>query len=78
MTREIKLEDETTDRIFEPCPCGAVPEKLMLQVSEKSKLGFASGSCCDDWKIEFLRGNATDPEVILDKAQLAWDSARRK
>ncbi len=63
-------------RVYQPCPCGKVPEQLMLEVNEQNKLGRALCPC-GVWGLEFLRGFEKDPEKILDKAQQAWDSAPR-
>jgi hypothetical protein len=68
---------EEPKRIFKQCPCGKVPEKLVLEVDQQSKLGRAMGDCCATWAVEFLRGQTTDPEQILDKAHAAWDAAPR-
>lgn len=65
-----------TKRQFAPCPCGKVPEQLMLEIDERNKLGRASCPC-GAWGVEFLRGFEKEPEKILDKAQQAWDSAPR-
>ena len=64
-------------RLFAPCPCGNTPERLLLEVSEQSKVGKAMGDCCGMWGVEFLRGVETEPEKILDKAHAAWDAAPR-
>lgn len=68
---------EPKKRIFQPCPCGAVPEVLMLEVDRNAKVAHASCGTCGTWGVDFLRGLSQEPEDILDKAQLAWDAAPR-
>lgn len=64
-------------RLFVACPCGKIPEKLILEMNQESKVARAVGGCCGSWAIEFLRGFETEPEAILDKAHAAWDAAPR-
>jgi hypothetical protein len=64
-------------RIYVACPCGEVPEQLILEVNQESKVGRASCGACGTWGVDFLRGVAREPEAILDKAQAAWDAAPR-
>lgn len=63
-------------RTFAPCPCGKVPDKLLLEVDQNSKVGRATCPC-GAWGVDFLRGLETDPEKILDKAHKEWDAAPR-
>ena len=71
---EVKAD---TKRIYQPCPCGAVPEQLVLEVNQESKVGRATCGNCGVWGVDFLRGLAREQEPILDKAQAAWDAAPR-
>ena len=63
-------------RKFAPCPCGKVPDKLILEVDQNSKVGRANCPC-GEWGVDFLRGVESEPERILDKAHAAWDAAPR-
>ena len=64
-------------RVYSPCPDGSIPEKLMLELDQNSKIARCAGDTCPEWQIEFLRGNETDPEKILEKAHAAWEAAPR-
>lgn len=68
---------EPEKRTYAPCPCGQVPEQLIIEIPQQGKIGRASCGTCGAWGIEFLRGVTQDNEVILDKAHAAWDSAPR-
>lgn len=68
---------ETEKRVYLPCPDGSIPEKLIIEVNQDSKIGRVSGDSCPDWGVDFLRGNTVDQEKILDKAQAAWNAAPR-
>lgn len=68
---------EPKQRTYQRCPCGVVPEQLMLEVDRNAKVARASCGTCGTWGVDFLRGLSTEPEQILDKAQLAWDAAPR-
>jgi hypothetical protein len=64
-------------RAYQDCPCGATPERLVIEISEQNKVGRASCSACGTWGVEFLRGHTMEQEAILDKAHAAWDAAPR-
>ena len=64
-------------RIYTPCPCGAVPEQLLLEVNQESKVGRVTCGTCGVWGLDFLRGHEREQEGILDKAQASWDAAPR-
>lgn len=65
------------ERTYKPCPCGKVPEQLIIEIPQQGKLGRAVCGICGEWGVDFLRGMTQDPESILDKAQAAWDAAPR-
>lgn len=69
--------EEPVKRVFKACPCGQVPERLLLEINRDSKVGRATCGTCGTWGLEFLRGHEEDPERILDKAQAAWDAGPR-
>lgn len=60
------------------CPCGEVPEELILREGESLKYAFAAGGCCDEWHIEF-RTNYIPLESPQGKAlaETAWNKAPR-
>ena len=66
-----------TKRIYQPCPCGTVPEQLFLEVNQDSKVGRVTCGNCGAWGVDFLRGHEREQEPMLDKAQAAWDAAPR-
>lgn len=71
------LPEAPPERVYAPCPCGQVPEQLIIEIPQQGKIGRASCGTCGTWGVEFLRGVTSENEVILDKAQAAWDSAPR-
>jgi hypothetical protein len=70
-------QEQPEKREFKACPCGVVPEQLLLEVPQQGKVGRATCGTCGVWGMDFLRGHTQDPEAILDKAHAAWDSAPR-
>ena len=60
------------------CPCGEVPERLLISEGADMKHAFASGYCCGDWHVEFrTEYKALDgPECAVLAAQ-AWNEAPR-
>jgi hypothetical protein len=62
-----------------PCPCGEIPEKLIVDGPEIYKsLAMVSGYCCGKWHIEFRTYYAPlDSEKILRLAREAWNAAPR-
>jgi hypothetical protein len=76
--RQPEAMTEEPKRIYAQCPCGAIPEQLVLEVPQQGKIGRASCATCGTWGVEFLRGVSQEPEMILDKAHAAWDAAPRQ
>jgi hypothetical protein len=62
-----------------PCPCGAVPQRLVIDAEgDRPKWARVHGGCCDDWSIEFRNsyhpiGSAESQEL----AAQAWNEAAR-
>lgn len=63
--------------VLEPCPCGKIPEGLMIEMQERAKYGRVMGNCCTEWAVEFRNGYSEDQERTLVKAQQAWNAAPR-
>ena len=62
---------------LEPCPCGKVPEGLMIEMQERGKYGRTMGDCCAEWAVEFRNGYTADQQETLKKAAAAWNAAPR-
>lgn len=77
VTGKGREEVKADKRIYLPCPCGAIPEQLLLEVNQESKVGRVTCGNCGSWGVDFLRGHAREQEDILDKGQAAWDAAPR-
>ncbi len=62
-----------------PCPCGQVPEKLIVEYSgQGSKWAMVNGYCCGEWNIEFRTYyEPLDSEKIMRLAREAWNAAPR-
>ena len=61
------------------CPCGEVPGSLLIQdAGQGGKWARVSGSCCDEWSIEFRTDySALDSESCKALAEAAWNQALR-
>lgn len=62
---------------LKPCPCGATPEGLYIEMPERGKYGLASPQCCSVWTVEFRNGFEGNQEITLQKAAKAWNDAPR-
>ena len=61
-----------------PCPCGKVPERLIIVPNDGYKHAFAVGECCGDWHIEFRTNyEKFDSPECMAFAQAAWNDAPR-
>ena len=60
-----------------PCPCGQVPERLMIEMPQRAKYGLAMGDCCAEWAVEFRNGYTDNPNETAARAREAWDAAPR-
>jgi hypothetical protein len=61
-----------------PCPCGVVPENLLIEMPERAKYGRTMGDCCGEWSVEFRNGYTTDPNLTTERARRAWNEAPRQ
>jgi hypothetical protein len=75
MTDRDKVEHEP--RQLQPCPCGTIPENLVIEVRERAKYGLVSGSCCSEWHVEFRNGYTDDNALTTSRAADAWNQAPR-
>ena len=60
------------------CPCGDTPTELFINGSDRDKWMLVSGTCCDEWFIDF-RSNylkLDDPE-LMKLAIIAWNETPR-
>lgn len=60
-----------------PCPCGQVPNRLILEMQRQAKYGNALGECCANWAVEFRNGFTADQEESVVRATEAWNAAPR-
>ncbi len=60
------------------CPCGEIPDDIIIVEGSCSKWAFATGSCCGEWHIEF-RTSYEELESVKCKeyATRAWNEAPR-
>jgi len=69
----LKMTDELA-----PCPCGQVPEKLIVDASEHARCALVSGYCCGEWAIGFRTNRSKfDSEENIRRAREAWNAAPR-
>ena len=61
-----------------PCPCGQVPERLIVSDDDVDGCAYVWGSCCGQWKIVFYAGEdgVNSPECMA-LAREAWNAAPR-
>ena len=62
------------------CPCGAVPERIAIhsEAGKQAKYAYASGSCCNEWSVEFRNdyaeiGGAESMAAAIEE----WNMAKR-
>jgi len=60
-----------------PCPCGEVPNGLIMECSERAKFGRAAGQCCGSWYIEYFNRFESDQNKMLAYAVTAWNDSPR-
>jgi len=60
-----------------PCPCGEVPDGLIMECSERAKIGRAAGQCCGSWYVEYLNRFEGDQNKMLVNAVKAWNDSPR-
>ncbi len=63
----------------EACPCGKVPEYLLIDHNGKGPLwAVVSGDCCGEWAIEFNTKRYHRTSVECGKLSIqAWNDAPR-
>ncbi len=60
------------------CPCGKIPDKLLLSHPHVGPYAYVVGSCCADWHVEFhTRRYDFQTSECLDYATKAWNNAKR-
>jgi hypothetical protein len=59
---------------LKPCPCGKVPE--LLVIPEGTKWAQTYGNCCGEWTIEF-RSQCKEGDELMALAIEAWNAAPR-
>ena len=61
------------------CPCGKIPESVdIYDACQGGKWAFVTGSCCDEWHIEFrAEYKAIDSDECMVLAIEAWNDAPR-
>lgn len=64
---------------LKPCPCGKIPEALIIvENGQGAKWAVASGDCCGEWMIEFrTHYNKFGSKECRDLANAAWNEAPR-
>jgi hypothetical protein len=63
---------------YKKCPCGQIPDHLIIVDGECAKWAYVSGSCCNEWKVEFrTQYFALDSDECLKLATEAWQEAPR-
>ena len=63
-----------------PCPCGVVPENLLIEMPERAKYGRTMGDCCGEWSVERVHyrpepNNRTRPPCMERGAATSFLSA---
>jgi hypothetical protein len=58
------------------CPCGKIPETLVINDENLILWSLVCGDCCHSWHIEFKSDYATGDE-LMSKAIDAWNNAPR-
>ena len=61
-----------------PCPCGQIPEKLIVDDSGHARCALVAGYCCGEWAIGFRTNRSKfDSEENIRRARVAWNAAPR-
>lgn len=58
------------------CPCGEVPERLVIVEGSTCKYAMVAGGCCNEWHIEFRTGYESG-DKLMELATAAWNFAPR-
>ena len=60
------------------CPCGKIPEKLIITETDQSpKWRICACDQCGEWMIEFRSGYSDSEKEIMEKAIKEWNAAPR-
>ena len=61
------------------CPCGKVPEALVIEGQNRQKWQHVAGTCCGTWEVEFRTSYYPNgsPE-LMELAIAAWNDAPRE
>lgn len=64
---------------LKPCPRGATPTALAIQIGDSCKYAWVVGAdCCTEWAIEFRTGyHDIDSPECMKRAVDAWNEAPR-
>ena len=64
--------------MIERCPCGQIPDHLIIAEGQCSKWAYVSGVCCGEWNVEFRTGyRALDDPKLMEEAIDEWNEAKR-
>lgn len=77
VSKAVNAKPEKEPMPVAPCPCGAQPGGLMIEMPERAKYGIAMGDCCGVWMVEFRNGYTQDRDMTLRRAHEAWNNAPR-
>ena len=60
------------------CPCGEIPDELHIIEGNSFKWAWVSGSCCNEWSIEFrTEYNDIGSDKCMESAITVWNGATR-
>jgi hypothetical protein len=60
------------------CPCGKVPDALIVEAGSTAKDAVVSGNCCNEWLIEFSTNfHVFGSKKMHELALIAWNRAGR-
>jgi hypothetical protein len=62
------------------CPCGEVPEELIIRDGDTHAFKRISGSCCARWTVELVVatvGAKATEEAVYKSCKKAWNDAPR-
>lgn len=65
------------NKLLKKCPCGDIPESLLIEEGSSCKYSFTCGMCCNEWSVEFRTTYTNDEDKLMSLAIDAWNSAKR-
>jgi hypothetical protein len=76
----VDLEDAVVPQPqpYARCPCGKVPDAIIVECQERAKWGRVMGNCCAEWSLEFKNNYMSDPQETQRRASKAWNEAPRE